>query len=125
MLYKRNKKQGNRGDMRKIHVTRLAALRVTFSKKQKQLFLDIVWGSVCVPNFRSLSFSVWPGAPIQIDRPTYLQAKIEISLTGCSPHVDFDKMKRFNIATRVFELNGRVLRSPTSSVDQLLFLKNL
>ena len=42
----KNLKQGNRGDMRKISVTgrffRLVALRVTFSKKTKKQFLDMV-----------------------------------------------------------------------------------
>ena len=45
------KKQGNQGDMWKIHVTRqfsrLATLRVTFSKNKKKTFLDMVIGSVC------------------------------------------------------------------------------
>ena len=56
---------------------------------------------VCVPNFRSVSFYVWPGGVTQIN--TYIhtkvpvsperfniQVKVGISSTECSPHVDFD-----------------------------------
>ena len=32
----------------------------------------------------------------QSDKPTYLQVKIGISSTGCSPHVDFDFKKNKN-----------------------------
>ena len=56
---------------------------------------------VCVPNFRSVSFFVWPGDPVKTDkptdRPTYVQVKIGISSNGCSPHVDFDKMKGYHV----------------------------
>ena len=50
---------------------------------------------VCVPNFRSVSFFVWPGGVTQIKNSytnTYIQVKIVISATSCSPHVDFDKI---------------------------------
>ena len=47
-----------------------------------------------MPNFRSLSFLVWPGGVThtntQINKYTHIQVKLRISSTGCSPHVDFD-----------------------------------
>ena len=46
----------------------------------------------CVPNFRSVSFFVVGkrrSTNTQTPRPTYLQVKIVISSTGCSPPVDF------------------------------------
>ena len=52
---------------------------------------------VCVPNFRSVSFFVWPGGVTHIhtyiNTYTHIQVKIGISSTGCSPHVDFDFKK--------------------------------
>ena len=61
--------QGNRGDMRKIHMTwqffRLAALTVIFSKTQKKNGFQIRSIGVGVPNFRSVQFFVWPGCVIK------------------------------------------------------------
>ena len=92
--YWKNQQQSNRGDMRKIPVTRQffegSGPKGHFSKKKT---FKISSRRVCVPNFRSVSFFVWPGGPVQTDKPTYLQVKIGISSTGCSPHVDFDLKK--------------------------------
>ena len=38
IVYPIKEAQGNRGDMRKIQVTRLTALRVIFSQKEKGVF---------------------------------------------------------------------------------------
>ena len=59
---------------------------------------------VCVPNFRSVSFLVWPGGATQINTQTnkymntytHIQVKIGISSTDCSPHVDFDNLPAGN-----------------------------
>ena len=50
---------------------------------------------VCVPNFRSVSFLVWPGDVTHINKYihkkyTNIRVNLIISSTGCSPHVDFD-----------------------------------
>ena len=45
---------------------------------------------VCVPNFRSVSFFVWPGDVTNINAYTNIRVNLRISSTGCSPHVDFD-----------------------------------
>ena len=47
---------------------------------------------VCVPNFRSVSFFVRPGAVTQIRKliNTLIHVNLRISSTGCSPHVDFE-----------------------------------
>ena len=51
---------------------------------------------VCVPNFRSVSFFVWPVDVTQINtytkihKYTNIQVKLGMSSTGCSPHVDFE-----------------------------------
>ena len=41
-----------------------------------------------MPNFRSVSFFVWPGDVTHIN--TQIKVNLGISSTGCSPHVDFD-----------------------------------
>ena len=55
------KKQGNQKDVRKIHVTRqfFGAIgpQGPFFEKTKKNVLDIVKGSVCIPNFKPVSFS--------------------------------------------------------------------
>ena len=56
--------------------SRLAPLGVIFSKKQKNRF-QIGSRRVCVPNFRSVSFFLWPKGAVQTHRPTYLPVKIE------------------------------------------------
>ena len=56
---------------------------------------------VCVPNFRSVSFSVWPGDVIHMDKYihtyTNIGVNLRISSTGCSPHVDFDNNNNNNL----------------------------
>ena len=88
--------------MRKIHVTRQffknSGHHGDFLKKQKNLFLDKVNGSMCakIPNFRSVSFFIWPGELTQINKYTHkytnIQVKIGISSTSCTPHVDFENL---------------------------------
>ena len=82
--------------MWKIHVTRhffeACGRRGDYFEKTKNPFLDKVNGSI-LPNFRSISFFVWPGGVTQINKCTHIQVKLGISSTGCSPHVDFDKKK--------------------------------
>ena len=55
---------------------------------------------VCVQNFSSVSFFVWPGHVTQLNtqthKYTHIQVKLGISSTGCSPHDDFDN-KKMNI----------------------------
>ena len=45
----------------------------------------------CVPNFRSVSFFIWPGGMTQRNKYTHIQVKLRVSSVGCSPHVDFEK----------------------------------
>ena len=79
--------------MRKIHMTRqffeASGRHEDFFEKQKTRFQIRSMG-VCVPNFRSASFLVWPGDVTQINTYTNIQMKLGISSTGCSLHVDFD-----------------------------------
>ena len=49
----------------------------------------MVYESVCT-KCQVCIVSVWPGVPGKTNKPTYVQVKIGISLTGCSPQVDFD-----------------------------------
>ena len=46
---------------------------------------------MCVPNFRSVSFFVWPVGSEKTNPQTHSQVKIDEFSTGFSPHVDFDK----------------------------------
>ena len=63
--------QGIRGDMREIHVTRqfleAGGPQGHFFDKTKNLFWIRSLG-VCVPNFRSVSFFVWPGGVAQLHK---------------------------------------------------------
>ena len=86
-------------EMRKIHVTwqvfEANGPQGPFLKKRKTRF-QILSRGVCVPNFQSVSFfRCGQKAPYRNNRRTYLQVKIEISSTGCSPHVDFDNCNDF------------------------------
>ena len=51
---------------------------------------------ICVPNFRSVSFFVWPGDVTYINKYTNtknytnIPLNLRISSTGCSPDVDFE-----------------------------------
>ena len=58
---------------------------------------------VCVANFRSVAFFVWPAGVTQIleyysmhkyinEYIKHVLVKIGISSTSCSPHVDFDNL---------------------------------
>ena len=49
----------------------------------------------CVPNFWCVSFFVWPGGVTIIHKYTYthIEVKLEISSTGCWPHVDFENQR--------------------------------
>ena len=66
-----------------------------FEKTNKNLFLDNDLGE-CVYQISGLySFSFDQELPYKLTDPqttwpTYLQVKIGISSTGCSPHMDFD-----------------------------------
>ena len=54
----------SREDMRKIHVTRqflgVSGPQAHFFERTKKMFLDEVYIGVCVPNYRSVWFFVWP-----------------------------------------------------------------
>ena len=73
---------------------------------------------VCVPNFRSVTFFVWPGdvthINTKINKYTHIQVKLEISPTGCSLHVDFDfkitfyKKFRYMFSDPKINFEGRV-----------------
>ena len=72
--------------MRKIDVTRqffeASGLQGHFFEKQnKNSFLDMSWG-VCAPNFRSVSFFVWPGGATHINTYTHILVKKGVSSTG-------------------------------------------
>ena len=60
--------------MRKIHMTRQFFEAIDrhgdfFQKNKKKTFLDKVHGmGVCVPNFSSVSFFVWPGGVTQLNK---------------------------------------------------------
>ena len=58
---------------------------------------------VCLPNFRSVSFFVWPGDVAQINKYikkyTDIHVKIEITSSGCSPHVDFENGQFFSVSS--------------------------
>ena len=92
--------------MRKIHVTRQffgpSIRHGDLFEKTKNPFLDkvCICMRVCVPNFRSVSFFVWPGGVTEIHK--YIHA-LGISSTGGSPHVDFDK--RAKLAPNLLSLN--------------------
>ena len=83
--------------MQKINVTRqfFQASGRHGDVFQKKISFQIRSMGVCVPNFRSVSFFVWPGGVTQINtyinKYTHIQVKLGISSTGCSPHVDFEK----------------------------------
>ena len=75
--------------MRKIHVTRQFSLASgrhgdLIKKKNKKTGFQIRSMGICVHNFRSVSFFVWPGDV------THIQVKLGISQTDCQPHVNFD-----------------------------------
>ena len=73
--YELKQKQDNRGDMRKIHVTRLileaSSRHGDFFKTQKTCFQIRSMG-VYLPNFRSVSFFVWPGGVTQINKQIHI-----------------------------------------------------
>ena len=58
---------------------------------------------VCVPNFRSVSFFVWPGNVTQINTQIhiYILVKLGISLTGCSP---FGEGMFTNDVSKIFQI---------------------
>ena len=49
---------------------------------------------MCIPNFRSILFFVWPGNKTQEDRQANIRANIGISSTDCAPHVDLGRIHR-------------------------------
>ena len=59
---------------------------------------------VCVPNFRSVSFFVWPGDMTHINTYTNIRVNLRISSTGCSPHADFDLHRRFEFGIQVLKI---------------------
>ena len=64
-----------------------------FFEKIKNPFLDKVYGSMCT-KFQVCIVFIESGGVTQIHTAmhtyTHIQVKLEISPTGCSPHVDFD-----------------------------------
>ena len=78
--------------MQKIHVTRqfseASGRHGDLIEKTKNLFSDKVNGSMCAKFQVCIVFSLAKRS--RKPQQTYLQVKIEISSTGCSPHVDFD-----------------------------------
>ena len=87
-------KQANRGDMRKIHVTRqffeASGPQGLFLKNA---FLDKVYGSMCTKFQFCIVFRLARrrDTHTKINKYTHIQVNLGISSTGCSPHVDFDK----------------------------------
>ena len=56
--------------------------------------------AVCVPNFRPVSFFIWPGDVTQTNKYIHTYTNTYTSefkniLGGCSPHVDFDNLKMY------------------------------
>ena len=51
-------------------VSRLADPRITFFKKNHKTPFFISSRGVCVPNFRSVSFFIWPDGPVQTNKAT-------------------------------------------------------
>ena len=83
--------------MRKIHVTRPifqdSGPQGHFFAKKKHIFRYGL-GSVCTKFQVCIFFRCGQKAPYRhTNRHTYLQVKMGISLTGCSPPVDFDYPK--------------------------------
>ena len=82
--------------MRKIHVTRQffeasRPQRHFFEKTIKNVFRYGL-GSVCTKFQVCIFFRCGQKAPyIHTNRHTYLQVKMGISSTSCSPYVDFDE----------------------------------
>ena len=67
-----------------------------FFEKTKTPFLRYGVGE-CVYQISALYlFSLCPKGDVQTNRPIYLQVKIGISSTGCSPHVNFDNLGPVN-----------------------------
>ena len=89
--------QGNRGDMRKIHVTRqffeVSGLHGDLIEKLKSPFLDKVNGSMCAEFQVCIVFSAARRCDTHklLHTYTHIQVKLGISSTDCSPHVDFKK----------------------------------
>ena len=91
-------KQGNRGDMRKIHVTRQffeASGRHgdLIEKTKKKPFLDEVNGNMCAKFQVCIVFRLARRRDTnkQTNTQTNIQVNLRISSAGCSPHVDFDR----------------------------------
>ena len=83
-----------------IHITlqffRASGPQGFFCEKTKKKTHCYIWSrEVCVPNFRSVSFVVWPGGVTHKYTHkyihTHIQVKIGISSAGRSPCVDFEK----------------------------------
>ena len=98
MLMKLYLKQGNRGDMRKIHVTRqffeASGRHESFFDKIKNTFLDEVNASMCAKYQVCIVFRLARRRDRNkyIHKYTNIQVKLGISSTSCSPHVDFENL---------------------------------
>ena len=81
--------------MRKIHLTEQffkanGAQGHFFEKKKEIKRFKLQSRGMCVPNFRSESFSFEQRVIQNKYRHTDIQVKIRISLSACSPVVDFE-----------------------------------
>ena len=93
-------KQGNRGDMRKIHVTwqffEASGRHGDLIEKTKNAFLDKGNGSMCAKFqvcivFRSARRrDTNKSIHTQTQKYTHIRVNLRISSTCCSPHVDFE-----------------------------------
>ena len=82
--------------MRKIHMTRkffeASGRHGDLIEKTKNPFFDKVNGSMCAKFQVCIVFRLARGRDRRSHRHTSIQIKIGMFLTGCSPHMDFDKI---------------------------------
>ena len=96
--FSKKEKEGNRGDMRKIHVTRqffeASGRHGGFFEKTKDTFLDKVNGNKCAKFQVCIVFRWAWRHDTNTHIHTYsLQVKLGISSTGCSPNADFENIR--------------------------------
>ena len=94
---------------------------VIWSKKQKNLFLDKVDGSMCAKFQVCIIVSVARRRDTNkyINKYIHIQRNLRVSSTGCSPYVDFDNtlltLVEKNLAVLKFFKNTEMANVPMKS----------
>ena len=108
VAFSKKTKQGNRRDLREIHVTRqffeASGHHGDLIEKTKKPFLDKVNGSMCAEFQVCIVVSVARRRDTNTQINTYT-SEFKNILGGCSPHVDFDK-KRNSV---LFPMNDKLI----------------